>query len=90
MHLARGSGLPHQGAVELSNLLIQALDPKIAAKRAEVAAWQEITQSAVTPVKTGVQEILKGLKILDSGFRRNDSKRMQTNFFTPSGREGWG
>ena len=42
-----GSGLPHHGAVELSNLLIQALDPKIAAKRAEVAAWQEITQSAI-------------------------------------------
>jgi hypothetical protein len=36
-------------------------------------------------VKTGVQAILNGLKILDSGFRRNDGKKMQAHFFTASG-----
>jgi len=42
-------------------------------------------------VKTGVQAVLKGLKILDSGFRRNDGEKPQANFFTPSGgREGGG
>jgi hypothetical protein len=35
-------------------------------------------------VKTGVQSIRKALKTLDSGFRRNDVKRSQINFFTPS------
>jgi len=40
----------------------------------------------VTPVKTGVQAVLKDLKILDSGLRRNDGKKPQANFFTPSGR----
>jgi len=39
-------------------------------------------------VKTGVQAVLKGLKILDSGFRRNDGKKTQANFFTPSGWQG--
>jgi len=52
----------------------------------------------VTPVKlvpeclnpgTGVQPILKGFKILDSGFRRNDGKMAQVDFFTDSG-GGWG
>jgi hypothetical protein len=43
----------------------------------------------VTPVKTGVQLVLKGLKILDSGLRRNDGKKSQADFFTTSGR-GWG
>jgi len=37
-------------------------------------------------VKTGVQEVLKASKILDSGFRRNDRKRPEPDFFTPSGR----
>ncbi|HEX7371426.1 MAG TPA: hypothetical protein VF372_01320, partial [Thermodesulfobacteriota bacterium] len=46
--------------------------------------------SAVTPVKTGVQSVRKALKTLDSGFRRNDAKRNQIDFFTPSGRVGWG
>ena len=36
-------------------------------------------------MKTGVQEVLNGLKILDSGFRRNDGQTTQTNFFTASG-----
>ena len=40
--------------------------------------------SAVTPVKTGVQSIAKALKTLDSGFRRNDAKKKQIDFFTPS------
>jgi hypothetical protein len=39
-------------------------------------------------VKTGVQAVLKGLKILDSGFRRNDGKKTQANFFPPSGLAG--
>jgi hypothetical protein len=42
----------------------------------------------VTPVKTGVQEVSKELKILDSGLRRNDGKRTQINFSTPSGGQG--
>jgi hypothetical protein len=37
-------------------------------------------------VKTGVQSIAKVLKTLDSGFRRNDVKKNEINFFTPSGR----
>jgi len=41
-------------------------------------------------VKTGVQSVLKALKTLDSGFRRNDVKKNQIDFFTPSGREGKG
>jgi hypothetical protein len=28
------------------------------------------------------------LKTLDSGFRRNDVKKNEINFFTPSGEEG--
>jgi hypothetical protein len=35
---------------------------------------EKIAFFVVTPVKTGVQAILNGLKILDSGFRRNDGK----------------
>jgi hypothetical protein len=35
-------------------------------------------------VETGVQEIGKALKTLDSGFRRNDVKKTQIDFFTPS------
>jgi hypothetical protein len=35
-------------------------------------------------VKTGVQEIGKPLKTLDSGFRRNDGEKTQSDFFTPS------
>jgi hypothetical protein len=35
-------------------------------------------------VKTGVQSIAKALKTLDFGFRRNDVKRNQVDFFTPS------
>jgi hypothetical protein len=46
--------------------------------------------SAVTPVKTGVQSIRKALKTLDSGFRRNDVKKSQINFFTPSPLKGEG
>jgi len=34
------------------------------------------SQEVVTPVKTGVQGIRNGLKTLDSGFRRNDGKRL--------------
>ena len=37
-------------------------------------------------IPTGVQEVFKALKILDSGLRRNDGKWTQINFFTPSGR----
>ena len=37
-------------------------------------------------MKTGVQSIAKVLKTLDSGFRRNDVKKNEINFFTPSGR----
>ena len=37
-------------------------------------------------MKTGVQSVRKALKTLDSGFRRNDAKRNQIDFFTPSGR----
>jgi hypothetical protein len=36
-------------------------------------------------VKTGVQEIVKAWKILDSGFRRNDRKKTEPDFFTASG-----
>ena len=36
-------------------------------------------------MKTGVQSIAKVLKTLDSGFRRNDVKKNEINFFTPSG-----
>jgi alcohol dehydrogenase class IV len=44
-------------------------------------------------VKTGVQHVRNALKTLDSGFRRNDVKKNQIDFFTPSpsrgkGREG--
>jgi hypothetical protein len=41
-------------------------------------------------VKTGVQSIAKGLKILDFGFRRNDVKNNQIDFFIPSPIEGEG
>jgi hypothetical protein len=36
-------------------------------------------------VKTGVQAVFKASKILDSGFRRNDGKKTEPNFFTASG-----
>jgi len=36
------------------------------------------------PGETGVQSIAKGLKTLDSGFRRDDVKKSQIDFFTPS------
>jgi hypothetical protein len=39
-------------------------------------------------VKTGVQAVLKALKILDSGFRRNDRKRAEPDSFTASGGAG--
>jgi hypothetical protein len=39
-------------------------------------------------VKTGVQKVLNTLKILDSGFRRNDRNRGNSNFFTPSPLKG--
>jgi len=42
------------------------------------------------PVKTGVQEIGKALEKLDSGFRRNDVKKTQIDFFTPSPIKGEG
>jgi hypothetical protein len=38
-------------------------------------------------VETGVQEVLKASKILDSGFRRNDRKRTKPDFFIASGEE---
>ena len=41
-------------------------------------------------MKTGVQSVRKASKTLDSGFRRNDAIKNRINFFTPSGREGWG
>jgi len=44
----------------------------------------------VSPVKTGVQSICNSMKTLDSGYRRNDVKQHQTNFFTASGDEGEG
>jgi len=43
---------------------------------------------AQSGMKTGVQEVRKALKTLDSGFRRNDVKKNEIGFFTPSGR-GW-
>jgi hypothetical protein len=39
---------------------------------------------ASSGVKIGVQSIRNALKTLDSGFRRNDVKKSQINFFTPS------
>jgi hypothetical protein len=36
-------------------------------------------------VKTGVQQVRKVLKTLDSGFLRNDVTKNQIDFFTPSG-----
>jgi hypothetical protein len=39
-------------------------------------------------VKTGVQQVRKVLKTLDSGFRRNDVTKNQIDFFTPSGGVG--
>jgi hypothetical protein len=33
-----------------------------------------ISEKIVTPVKTGVQGVFNLLKLLDSGFRRNDEK----------------
>jgi hypothetical protein len=41
-------------------------------------------------VKTGVQSIAKAVKTLDSGFRRNDVKKNQIVFFTPSPIKGEG
>jgi hypothetical protein len=38
---------------------------------------------AFSGVKTGVQSVCKILKTLDSGFRRNDVKKNQIDFFTP-------
>ncbi|MFO7971664.1 MAG: hypothetical protein R6U40_07920 [Desulfobacterales bacterium] len=38
------------------------------------------SQKVVTPVKTGVQMLCNCLKILDSGFRRNDRKRYFVTF----------
>jgi hypothetical protein len=49
--------------------------------------WPMCTQvlmnsyKVVTPVKTGVQGIYKLLKILDSGFRRNDGKGHFQTFY---------
>jgi hypothetical protein len=39
------------------------------------------SQKVVTPVKTGVQDIDKLLKLLDSGFRRNDDKKRFQTFY---------
>ena len=39
-------------------------------------------------MKTGVQEIFKASEILDSGFRRNDKKKTEPDFFTASGGQG--
>ena len=39
-------------------------------------------------MKTGVHSVRKALKTLDSGFRRNDVKKNQIDFFTPSGGKG--
>jgi hypothetical protein len=39
------------------------------------------SQKVVTSVKTGVQGIHKHLKILDSGFRRNDGKEPFQTFY---------
>jgi len=39
-------------------------------------------------VITGVQAVLKATKILDSGFRQNDGKKTEPDFFTPSPSEG--
>jgi hypothetical protein len=41
-------------------------------------------------VKTGVQEIAKAVKKLDSGFCRNDVKKTQIDFFTSSPVKGAG
>jgi hypothetical protein len=40
-----------------------------------------VSEKVVTPVKTGVQGIYKILKILDSGFRRNDEKPQIQAFY---------
>jgi hypothetical protein len=42
----------------------------------------------VTPVETGVQAVLKYLKILDSGFRRNDGQEIKGIFSQLQGGEG--
>jgi len=43
-----------------------------------------ISQKVVTPVKTGVQGVYKLLKLLDSGFRRNDEKLHFQSFYESS------
>jgi hypothetical protein len=53
-------------------------------RQSRVRRCKKISFWVVTPVKTGVQAVLKGSKILDSGFRRNDGKKTQADFFTPS------
>jgi hypothetical protein len=40
-----------------------------------------ISQKVATPVKTGVQIVHKILKLLDSGFRRNDEKLHIRSFY---------
>jgi len=50
----------------------------------EVGSWRTIADEfskVVTPVKTGVQGLCKALKRLDSGFRRNDEKRVLSTFY---------
>jgi len=42
----------------------------------------------VTPVQTGVQEVFKGLKKLDSGLRRNDGKERKSIFSHLQGEGG--
>jgi hypothetical protein len=43
-----------------------------------------VSQKAATPVETGVQGIYNYSKILDSGFRWNDGKRIFGLFTKPS------
>jgi len=40
-----------------------------------------VALEVVTPVETGLQNFLKSLKTLDSGFRRNDRKRRFLTFY---------
>jgi hypothetical protein len=47
---------------------------------ANLLAAAKKNKAAVTPVKTGVQEVRSAMKPLDSGFRRNDTKGTESIF----------
>jgi hypothetical protein len=39
-----------------------------------------VSQKVVTPVKTGIQNIINQFKLLDSDFRRNDKNELFVTF----------